>query len=152
MSKEEKRSHELEKRIAQLEEEVKDFQDLKRHVINLEAQSRRDNLIVDDIPEAPREDCSVKIKGFLTDQLEINTDITFERAHRLRLPLQKNPRPLKFHFFPDRELVWSKQSMIENRDFGIREDNPASIVKECAILRPFLRAAIEQKNSHTAKA
>ena len=142
---EESATKRMEKRLAFLEEEKLQRDQLERHVINLEYHSRRDNLVLENIPENSNEDCVQTVTSIFKDNLGIPEEIKLSRVHRLKSPKQPRPIIMKFHYYPQRDLVWSKGSNLQGSNIRLREDFPAPIEKNRATLTPFLRAALRQK-------
>ena len=116
----------------------------------MEAQSRRDNLLLDGVPETENESfetCRNKIVKILEENMQIQNarDIKFVRCHRLgpKRDFSKKPRTLifKFHYFQDREQVWSSKTKLKNSDYWLSEDFPAEIKKRRSVLYPVLKKA-----------
>ena len=69
-----------------LDKALEGLEDLENRNDYLENQSRRNNIKVYGIPEAPVEtwnDCEAEVKKALVDNLGITEEITIERAHRI---------------------------------------------------------------------
>ena len=107
-------------RVSQLEAEKvqkdKSLENLKLYIIRLESYTRRDNLLIDGIPESPNEYIKTKVLSFFRDTLKLKNanSIQITRVHRLGTPNfitpHSFPRPrtviFRFHFYPDRDVVW----------------------------------------------
>ena len=118
----------------QIETTVHDLDDKADY---LENQSRRNNLRVDGIPEAPTETwevteaalrCSIiQDLGVPLAQVEA---IKIERAHRTGRRIANKPRPIvvKFLSYKDRELVLKKARSIKPRGVKFREDFSSRII------------------------
>ena len=96
----------LSERVSQLEKDLKQSE-LKRE--KLEAQSRRENLrfygIEQDRDETWQES-EGKIKDYIAKDLEMNvSEITIERAHRMKSGQKPYPIIAKFAFFKEKEAV-----------------------------------------------
>ncbi len=83
---------------------------LEEKVINIESQSRRNNLLLDGIPEADNEsskDCFDKVYDILKQKLRItnSSQIKIVQCHRLGRSTPNSTRPrtiiLKLHWFGD---------------------------------------------------
>ena len=76
---------------------------------HLEYRSLRDNLLFHGLPEKLEENCEQLISDLIHTQLNIDSDIKFERVHRIGKIGVKDSRPIvaKFHEFKDRELRYS---------------------------------------------
>ena len=138
----------LETKVDELETIIKQ-QDEK--IMSLEMYSRRDNLIIEGIPESPNEDIKSKILSFFVDNLGVPNggDISLSRVHRLGKPPHrvaesvKRPRLviIRFHYFPDRDRIWKSSWSLNDRSYHVREDFPDSVRENRATLLPCLRAA-----------
>lgn len=124
---------------------------LENKLINIESQSRRDNLLVDGIAENDPDSLHQKLKKLFIDKLKLNVEqvesIKFVRVHRLgpkRADTQK-PRTIimKFHWFGDRMKVWEARKNLQGTDIYLNEDFPKEIQNRRRILRPILRKAKE---------
>ena len=153
MAAEEERTLNLQIQVEKLEAERNEWRQaqehLQRQITSLEAHSRRDNLVFENVAEEEGENCAQKLASIIKKDLGIQTSIQFSRVHRLHS--DNKPRPLiaKFHFFPHRDLVWSRRSSLKGNVIRMREDYPNSISKDRAVLAPFVRAAYN--NSMKAK-
>ncbi len=79
---------ELEGKITKLETEnallQKSLKKVEERQIYHEAQSHRDNLVIDGVTETEPEDCLQKVKHIFTTNMGLNVDnIKFVRCHRL---------------------------------------------------------------------
>ena len=139
----------LQTRLDKMEAEAKEWRQshdqLERKVMMLESHSRRDNLVFENINEDQNENCKEKILNLINEDMGITENIILSRVHRLNSG--KSPRPIivKFHLYPQRELVWSKRSSLKNSPVVVREDYPAPMAKDRAVLYPFYRAALNRK-------
>ena len=159
------RLEKLENKITDFESEMqalhRDNKSLQQRIIDIDGQSRRSNLILDGIPEAsPAEketfnDCIKKVQDVFTKMgVSEPQQIRFERCHHLG-PAQRptppgatppKPRPIifKFHYFGDRQRVWSAKKELKETDFFIREDFPKEVVERRRQLLPIQKAAVSQ--------
>ena len=108
-----------------------------RRMVDLEARSRRNNLIFYGIPEADVEVCEDKIIQFLKENLKVEINPSaVQRAHRLGRPRSKNnigklaftPRPMIVLFtdFKLKEAIRKKRFEL-TRPYGISDDLPVEI-------------------------
>ena len=154
------------------EELRKKMDTLNTKVDQLENQSRRDNLIFHGLTDENNEswaDSEAKVRQYIANDLGMDeTDISFERAHRLNT--RNSPRPIivKFSHFKDREKVlreYRDQKLTaqggeqpddvsgQNRaiDSGVRvaEDFSARVRRTRRALYPFLRDYLkESRDAH----
>ena len=113
-------------------------------IIDLEARSRRNNLLFFNIAEADQEsdsDCKQALLDFLAIQLKLNDDqlsrVVFLRVHRLgrlRHGVAPNGQPWKprpviagFRDFKCKQDILFRASELKGTQFAIREDFPAEI-------------------------
>ena len=92
----EKQQDETEKEIAELKEKLKEQ---KQRNINLEAYTRRENLIFRNIPEGENEDTGEIIRKIVKDEMSLNVDsMRFHAIHRLGKPGSGRTRPIIARF------------------------------------------------------
>ena len=161
---------EANKRIDELEKQVHDQQHVITNLsticrrltesnIHQEAYSRRDNLLFDGLQDQGKdENCTKIILNLLKDKMDFTEDqikdIRIVRCHRLG-PVPKTPRKrprtiiCKFHWFGDRQAVFSRGSKLKGSTIRMSEDYPREIVYRRNILAPIMFAARNlQKNAH----
>jgi ribA/ribD-fused uncharacterized protein len=133
---------------------------LAERIISIESQSRRDNLIIEGIPEAPwgaREtfnDCVNKVFEILESKLKITNakDIRLTRCHRLGPPPPRSNQPgtptarsramiFKCHWFGDRQRIWQAKRHLKGSNIVLREDFPQEILERRKKLSPIQKAA-----------
>jgi ribA/ribD-fused uncharacterized protein len=130
---------------------------LCERIIHLESQSRRDNLLIDGLPESAtkesNEACVALVRRVFREKLELlNTDqIRIVRCHRLGPPPstssslgpQTRPRTVivKFHWFADRQAVWQARTKLKRTGVFLSEDFPKEIVERRKTLTPVMYAA-----------
>lgn len=101
--------------------------------IDLEARSRRNNLVFWGLLENPYENCFELIREFIGNHFDIDAGRMYiARAHRLgpRRIGQRNPkRPIiaNFRDFCDTELIISKAHLLKNTPFSVSYDLPKEI-------------------------
>ena len=115
--------------------------------VQLDAYSRRDNLLFDKIPEQANEVCADIITKFCCDSLKMDQDevrnMKIVRCHRLGRPKPGQSRSIicRFHYFGDRQEVWNHRSNLKGTNYRIREDFPPEIVAKRNILAPVMYEA-----------
>ena len=109
--------------------------------IDLEARSRRNNLIIGGIDEMKGEDCHSIIARFLKDNLQIDPCPAIPRAHRLGRFRPNSTRAIIVYFldFRDTELVLENANKLRNTNFHINRDFPKEIVNARKTLWPELK-------------
>jgi hypothetical protein len=117
--------------------------------IDLEARSRRNNLIFGGIPENKDENCFQVISDFLQTNLQIEPCPPMPRAHRLGRFKPGSTRPIIVYFLDtrDTEFVLSRANMLRGTNFNINRDFPKEIVDARKSLWPEykrLRAAYKE--------
>ena len=101
--------------------------------IDLEARSRRNNLIFWGFVEISNENCFAIIRGFIADRLDLDPqNMYLSRAHRLgpRKIGSRNPRRpiiVNFRDFCDTEMIMDRVHMLRNTQYSVAYDLPKEI-------------------------
>ena len=101
--------------------------------IDLEARSRRNNLIFWGFVEIPNENCFAIIRGFLADRLNLDPqNIYISRAHRLgprKIGIRNPRRPIIVNFrdFCDTEMIMDRVHLLRNTPYSVGYDLPKEI-------------------------
>ena len=147
--------------------EVKtEYSAIKTQTNNIETYSRRDNLIFHGITEPTNESgisCAKSVRKFMVDNLQISENaaaaVQFVRCHRINDSYRAStckPVIVRFKNFSDRKLIWSKKSVITNRNCNLSEDFPREIAYKRRKLFPVFSKARRipgiNKNSVSLKA
>ena len=129
---------------------------LEERVIHLEAQSRRDNLLFDGVPEPEGEtptDCLNTVFHILQHNMSIPDarQMKIVRCHRNgpKIPGSTRPRQIifKMFWFGDREKIWQSRRKLKGSKIWVSEDFPKEIVQRRYKLQPILREAKQLKKS-----
>lgn len=106
--------------------------------IDLEARSRRNNLIIGGISEQKDENCFTRVAEFLKNNLQIDPCPPIPRVHRLGKFKAGSTRPMIVYFldFRDTELVLANANKLKNTNFNINRDFPKEIVNARKSLWP----------------
>ena len=126
---------------------------LHNRIVNMEAQSRRDNLLFYGLKEKIGEtenDLRVWMTGLLTDPFGFTNaeDMKIERIHRKgpignpRYRRQNRPVIVKWHSFQTRQLIWESRKKLKNTDIFMAEDYPREIEEKRQRLTPVMKAAL----------
>ena len=130
---------------------------LKRKSIEIEANSRRSNLLFFGIKENKDENCAALLKTFFETQLGITSPVVIQRAHRFGKTIGKNvigkstnrPRPIIALFldFQQREAVRiaAHKKLLPPTPYGVAEDQPIEIRKARQSVAPLVK---ELKNKN----
>jgi len=102
---------------------------LEYKALDLEARSRRNNLLIKGLPEVRDENCSQTVSEFLDTHLGIDTCPAIPRVHRLGKYKRDTTRPIIVNFldFRDTEFIISKANKLAGTDFSINRDYPKEI-------------------------
>ncbi|MEW8547683.1 MAG: hypothetical protein AB2693_29600 [Candidatus Thiodiazotropha sp.] len=125
----------LKSRILEIETVVNSHADrlklLEYRSLDLEARSRRRNLLFKGLPENRRENCFEEVRHFIHSKLNIDRDMYLERAHRLGRYNIAKPRPIivAFRDFCDIDEILNASSQLKGTDFGVSKDFPSEISK-----------------------
>ena len=112
--------------------------------IDIEARSRRNNLLFRGFLESRDEDCRRVIRNFLEEKLGVDELPAIERAHRLgRFNRLKRSRPiiLAFSFYTDTEEILSLAGSLKGTSFSINRDYPMEITNARRTLWPQFKSA-----------
>lgn len=113
--------------------------------IDLEARSRRNNLIFRGFPEYATENCTFVISQFLHRTLEIHPDdVRIERCHRLGNRkfgqiYTKRPIIVNFRDYNAVELILSRARLLKGKQYSIDLDFPKEISEARSRLWPKLK-------------
>ena len=132
---------EVEKMKIKAAKQEEEIQKLSEQVVNLDAYSRRDNLIFYNIPEQSNEKCVDVINNIMSECFE-REDIKFVRVHRLGGKTGRS-RPIiaRFHFYPDRDYIWRNRHLLRNTPTVVKEDLPEPMRKAQDKLFPVYKRA-----------
>lgn len=144
----EKENNQLRFKMGLLEDKYKTVVD---RLSSLETFSRRDNLIIDGIPEIPNENSSKseeKVKKVIKDEFNIDPEIA--RAHRIGEPkqvkpgdLSPKPRPVivKFQRYKDRQSIWSRKNKLKDTNYFLYENYSREVEETRKLYYPIVRKA-----------
>ena len=128
---------------------------LNKRCNDQETYSRRENIVIRGVAEAVDEDnasCIRVTKEFLVQYLNFSDAdaerIMFVRCHRVGKPLQQRDRPIivRFHHYADRQLVWSRKTLLKGKAFSIHENFASEVEFNRKLLYPILTAAKKSGN------
>lgn len=142
----------MQKQIRELEQNQQDIQTKQNDKITeIQWRSMRENLIFSGIPEITNylengEDCEFTIHEFFKNELHIEEDIKFDRAHRLgrfsRNQLFPRPIVVKFTYYKDKERIRQLASKeLKDSNFWIKEQYPKEMEDKRKILYPVANDA-----------
>lgn len=119
---------------------------IKYKQIDLEARSRRNNLIFFNMPENEDENVSEKLRALFRDKLDIEDPVAIQRAHRLghrKQPPDGKPRPVIacLRDYPDVDLIISRSGRLKGTRLGVSRDYPEEIRRARARLQADRRQA-----------
>ena len=97
--------------------------------IDLEASSRRNNLIFSGIPEQMDENCTLTLENFIRDQLHVTDWYPIRRVHRLGRFKRSDTRSIIALFldYRDTQTILSSASKLKGSHFSINKDFPKEI-------------------------
>ena len=127
---------------------------LKEKLLQQEAYTRRDNLLLLGIEEQSNENCENLVRMFLSSKLGIPESsaktLLISRCHRLGRKKNTYPRPviIKFLLHSERMMVWQKRLELKGTSFIIKEDFPQEIQNRRKVMLPlFKEAKLRDKSS-----
>ncbi|KAJ8016243.1 hypothetical protein DPEC_G00005180 [Dallia pectoralis] len=121
----------------------------------LEGQTRRNNLVVDGIPEAQNEswkETEDKVRYVINEKLHLDSSqMVIERAHRTGNPSGysgKRPRPItvKFLRYKDKMAVLRKTKDLKGTNIYVNEDYTEAVRQKRKELIPAMKAARERSD------
>ena len=131
------------RRISKIESVVKSYDDrirlLEYKSIDLEARSRRNNILFYGLKENRNEDCKDIICQFVSDQLQISiSDTDISRAHRIGRfdPRKVRPVIVAFQAYPTAEKIIKQGYLLKDSNFSISRDFPMEILRARKTLWP----------------
>ena len=138
----------LKNRVAATEQ---DNTNTKEHVLRLETQQRRDNLIFYGITETQGEtdrDCYRKVVDVMSKMnIHEAMNIRIVRCHRTGHSNKNRPRSIivKLHWFGDRSRIWEARKNLKGSNIWLSENFPTEIEQRRRTLTPVLKEAWRQK-------
>ena len=136
--------------IKHAEMETKQFK-TEEKVVELQWRGMRENLIFKGIHEPKLmqgefKNVELTLKNFLRNEMNIPTDIPFDRVHRMGRYNFPRPKVAKFERYKDKELVRSAApKMLVGKPYGVYEQLPAEIENKRKLLYPEAKKAREIK-------
>ena len=122
---------------------------MKKQLLNMETQSRRNNLRFHGLPESKIENCELIVHQYLTSKGFQERPDAFERAHRMGPKIAGKIRPIivRFQRFKDRQAVWGrlghKLFPKPHNEAHVREDYPREVDDNRATLLSVASAALK---------
>lgn len=120
---------------------------LEERSLNMEAYSRRDNIIITGITESASENITEKVQDFLKFTLKCTTatvdNMDFVRVHRLG---NRKKVIVRFQRYKDKEYVWGQRTHLKgNQQYWMEEDFPVEIRNRRQVLLPIYKSAKNAK-------
>ena len=147
----------------EIDKSKSNYQKAQDEIQELKARSMQENLLFFGLCEGQNEDTEFKLRQFLTNELEFDSEsdserrvenIVFDRVHRLgrrRGDGIRNPRPIvaKFERYRDRELIRLAGLELNKKrgQFSIREQFPVEMEAKRKRLYPVMRKYQQNKNN-----
>ncbi|MEW8542144.1 MAG: hypothetical protein AB2693_01300 [Candidatus Thiodiazotropha sp.] len=126
-------------------------------LLDLQWRSMRQNLIFTGLcepalPFGVNENVEDTLRQFLSCEMQIDTEIRFDRVHRLGRPRynQTNPRPIiaRFEKYKDKEFVrLAAPKCLAGKRYGVREQFPPEIEEQRKLLYPIAKEYRQNKNN-----
>ena len=125
----------VKKRVAEIENVLRSHSErlklLEYRSLDIEARSRRRNLLFKGVPENKYENCFVEARRFIREKLRIEQDMYLEIAHRLGRydPSKTRPIIVAFRDFCDIDYILQEASNLKGTELGVSRDYPNEISK-----------------------
>ena len=120
----------VKKRVAEIENVLRSHSErlklLEYRSLDIEARSRRRNLLFKGVPENKYENCFVEARRFIREKLRIEQDMYLQRAHRLGRydPSKTRPIIVAFRDFCDIDYILQEASNLKGTELGVSRDYP----------------------------
>ena len=113
---------------------------LKRRVILMEANDRKDNLMFFGIPEDEQKTCEETLHVFMKEKMKVETPCFLRNSKRVGSMKEGVMRPIVTSFVDRKERleVWEKRFVVD-KPFGLSPDLPPEIRKARTSLVPQLK-------------
>ena len=130
---------------------TKENQELRSAVLDLRCRSMRNNVVINGIPESPREDyekTEKKVLEFLETNLRMPKDqiktINIERAHRFAKKFDDKPRPIVVRLFHHKmkEAILSHGKNLAGTKLSVNQQWPQEVAQKRKYLYRPRREAI----------
>ena len=134
---------------------------LKQQTSNLESYSRRNNLLLKNVPESEDNEitCETVVKKIMKFHLTKDNDednhlidrMTFIRCHRLGAQDTNNrrvrPMIIRFNNFSDRQWIWQKRFLLKDSRFSLHENFSGDVEYNRRKLYPIYNAARKMEDN-----
>lgn len=114
----------------------------------LEGQSRRNNIVIDGVPESTGDswaDSEEKVKDIFRQKLQLQRNMEMERVHRIGKPETARSRPrsiiVKFLNFKDKAAVMQRAKNLKGTKIFINDDYTDAVRLKRKELMPKLKEA-----------
>ncbi|MEW8548621.1 MAG: hypothetical protein AB2693_34400 [Candidatus Thiodiazotropha sp.] len=146
------------KKLLKVESVVRSHEDrirlLEYKSIDLEARSRRNNILFHGLRETRNENCIDIVCQFVQDQLQIQiSDLDISRAHRLGRFDRNRDRPIivAFQAYPTAEKIMKQGYCLKDTNFSISRDYPLEIIRARKTLWPeYKQIKVQNPNAKVA--
>ena len=104
---------------------------LSQQIREIDAYSRRSNLIFDGISQVEPDTPLKKVQDIITNTMGLNAaEMKIERCHRLQ-GSKMSPKPIivRFNWFVNRQEVWANRRNLKGTKIYLREDFPQVVQK-----------------------
>ena len=128
--------------------------------IDIEARSRRKNLLFHGLNEHKSEDCYQVLRDFLWAEMGLDSDdLGIERVHRIgslhnarvKSDLPKRPIIASFYEYKHTNVVLETGYMLRNSNFSVSRDYPREIVSARKRLMPQFKSQRQNTRSKVSK-
>ena len=118
-------------------------------MLDLQCRSMKNNLIFTGLGYTRNEDCEVKLRSFIYEELHIEHHIKSGNVHRFGKVGRNGVRPIvaRFIFRCDFECVLHNAYHLKGKQFGINEQFPAVIEARRRKLFPVMKQAKRERKT-----
>ena len=121
---------------------------LQYRTLDLEARSRRNNVLVFNLKEEEHEDIGEVFESFIRNQLKVASNVVVQRVHRLGYNKREGKhRPVIacLRDYADIELLFKNANKLKGTKYGLSRDYPEAIRKARDRLGRERREAVQAK-------
>lgn len=120
---------------------------LKGKLLDMQCRSMKYNLIFTGLQEQRDENCEMKIRQFIHNEMKIQKPLEFGNIHRFGKSEPGKPRPIiaRFLYYSDLDMVKKAGRNLRGTFYGVNEQFPPEIEEQRRKLYPIAKQARKEK-------
>lgn len=117
---------------------------LKSRLVDMQCRQMKNNLIFTGLHEQTEEDCELKLRRFIENEMNITHYIEFGKVHRFGKKSEvfnRPPRPIvaRFLYFRDVDAVKKAGRNLKGKPYGVNEQFPTEVEQRRRKLYPIMK-------------